>query len=46
MKAHGATAITSATTNIRITPNEGTFTAGNIRAIVYYLTFDTMADAA
>ena len=44
--ANGASAITSATPNIRITPNEGTFTAGNIRAIVYYLTFDTMADAA
>lgn len=40
--ANAATAIASATTVIAITPNTGTFTAGAIRAITYYLAFETL----
>lgn len=40
--ANAATAIASATTVIAITPNTGTFTAGSIRAITYYLAFETL----
>lgn len=36
--------ITSNTTNVTITPNSGTFSAGVIRAIVYYDYFATLAD--
>jgi len=40
------TATITSEADIVITPNSGTFNAGVIRAIVYYETFDTMADAA
>jgi hypothetical protein len=39
------TEITSGTTNIAITPNTGTFTAGVIRASVYYYTLETVSAA-
>lgn len=44
--ANAATAIASGTTVIAITPDSHTFSGGVIRAISYYLTFTTMADAA
>ena len=37
--------IASNTTNIDITPNTGTFTGGVVRAIVFYETLNTMANA-
>lgn len=36
--------VTSAETNITITPDSGTFSGGEIRAIVYYETFVTLDD--
>ena len=43
---HPAHEITTGTVTITITPNAGTFTAGVIRAIVYYEAIDAMSDAA
>lgn len=37
--------VASAAVNIVVTPNAGTFSGGNLRAIVYYEQFDAMADA-
>ena len=41
-----ATIVTSSVANIAITPDAGTFTAGVVRAIVYYQELTAMADAA
>ena len=41
--AYAATNITTGTTTITVAPNSGTFSAGKVRAIVYYYAFDTMA---
>lgn len=41
---HPAYEITTGTVAITITPNAGTFTAGVIRAVVYYEALDAMAD--
>lgn len=41
-----ATPVTSGALNITFTPNAGTFSAGVIRAIIYYYYVVTMADAA
>uniref|UniRef100_A0A6M3IKV7 Uncharacterized protein n=1 Tax=viral metagenome TaxID=1070528 RepID=A0A6M3IKV7_9ZZZZ len=43
---HPAYEITTGTVTITITPDAGTFTAGVIRAIVYYEAIDAMSDAA
>lgn len=37
--------VASAAVNIVVTPNAGTFSGGNLRAIVYYEQLDAMADA-
>ncbi len=43
--ASGDSPITTNVTKIQITPNAGTFSAGVVRAIVYYYQFAAMADA-
>ena len=43
---HPAYEITTGTVTITITPNTGTFTAGVVRAIVYYEAIDNLIDAA
>jgi hypothetical protein len=43
---HPAYEITTDVVTITITPNADTFTGGVVRAIVYYETFDAMANAA
>jgi len=42
---HSAYEITTGTVTITITPNTGTFTAGVVRAVVYYETIAVMGDA-
>ena len=42
---NAASALTTNTTNIAITPNSNTFSGGVVRAIVYYRKLVTMADA-
>lgn len=42
--ANAATAITSGTTQITLTPNGGNFTAGEIKAVVYYLELTSLDD--
>lgn len=44
--ANAATAITTGTTTITVAPNAGTFSAGVVRAITYYIDFTAMADAS
>ena len=44
--ANAATAITSDLTDVVITPNSNTFSAGVVRAIVYYIDVEAMANAA
>jgi hypothetical protein len=41
-----ATNITSATTNITLTPNAGTLDTGTVEAVVYYWQFDTPSSVA
>jgi hypothetical protein len=41
-----ATAITSNTTNITLTPNAGTLDTGSVTAVVYYYVLDSLTDAA